>query len=308
MQRGQLAAEPLGSDPVRTGLRKPDQRQQCFLAENNLGYGYGTGLAEPAQSGGFGGQASARLAGWCRGDGLDEEVAAVGEASPGSGERRGRRRSGGTARTATPRVAERPVAGGSGGSAPRAGDCQSLAVLASSSASPLDQPADRRIDQVIRLAERGRPAAVRVGHLRAIWRRRVERPEQPDPPGQIRRPCAIRSRLRRLDWSMASSRSNSVQPVGADLPGPVRRPVEAVPGQLRPRPAIHLLAQVPVAGARALHPDPLGQAGAGQFGPEQGFCHRGTADVAQAYHANLVYLESNSWEPVAAAERDGQRA
>ena len=81
------------------------------------------------------------------------------------------------------------------------------------------------------------------------------------------------------------------QPGRLELPSPVRlraRAVVAPAGQRRPRVRIHRVADVPVAGARAVHHDRAVQAGRAQFGAQHGLGHRRPADVAQADQADPV--------------------
>ena len=153
-----------------------------------------------------------------------------------------------------------------------------------------DQPVHGGLDQVVSLAERGGALAVRVGHLRTARCLRVERPQQPIRPASPGWPLAIRSRLRRLDRSVASSRSNRPSHSGPICLARCADPSRPCRASSARRPAIHRLAQVPVPGARALHADSLIEPGPRQFDPEQGFGHRRAAHVAQAYHANLVFF------------------
>jgi hypothetical protein len=78
------------------------------------------------------------------------------------------------------------------------------------------------------------------------------------------------------------------EPGCLELAGAVGVAVIAAAGQAVAGALVHRLADVPVAGARAVHDDPVTESGLGERLPGDDLGHRGPADVAQADEAHPV--------------------
>ena len=141
------------------------------------------------------------------------------------------------------------------------------------------------------VGEVGVGAVVRVGDVLAV--QAADLAEEPDPALVLR--SGHGAQVTQVGGVHGEDQVAFRQPGRVELAGAVRLAVVAVAGELPSRGGVHARADVPVAGACAVHEHRAGQAGLGQLVAQHDLGHRGAADVAEADAADAVGAVRVTW-------------